>query len=72
MPGWIVQWYVNVPAVWKVLLKLAPGPMFPEFHEPSSPVDVCATASLLVHVIVPPGAIDIGFGAYALLVDVDA
>jgi len=32
---------------------------------------VCATASLFVHVIVPPAAIDIGFGAYAVFVNVE-
>jgi hypothetical protein len=67
-----VQWYENVPAFVKVLLKFAPGAIVPEFHDPSSPVDVCASASLFVHVIVSPAAIDIGFGAYAVFVKTDA
>ena len=67
-----MQWYVNVPAFVKVLLKFAPGAIDPEFHDPSSPVDVCASASLFVHVIVSPAAIDIGFGAYAVFVKTDA
>jgi hypothetical protein len=72
MPGWIVQWYENVPALGNVLLKVAPAAIVPEFHEPSSPVDVCASASLFVHVSVSPAAIDIGFGAYAVFVKTDA
>lgn len=46
--------------------------MFPEFHEPSSPADVCASESLLTHVIVSPTPMAIGFGAYAVLVKTDA
>jgi hypothetical protein len=63
MPGWIVQRYENVPALGNVLLKRAPGAIAPESHDPSVPVDVCASASLFVQVIVSPAAIDIGFGA---------
>jgi hypothetical protein len=61
-----------VPALGNVRLKLAPGAIDPEFHDPSSPADVCAVPSLLVHVIVSPAAIDIGFGAYAVFVNVSA
>jgi hypothetical protein len=53
-------------------LKLAPGPIDPEFHDPSSPVEVWASVSLLVHVIVSPTPIAIGLGAYAVFVNVDA
>ena len=72
MPGWIVQWYGNVPALGNVLLKLAPAAIVPEFHEPSSPADVCASESLLIHVIVSPTPMAIGFGAYAVFVNTDA
>ena len=72
MPGWIVQWYENIPALGNVLLKFAPAAIVPEFHEPSSPVEVCASESLLIHVMVSPAAIDIGFGAYAVFVNTDA
>jgi hypothetical protein len=51
------------PAVANVRLNFAPGAIEPEFHEPSSPVDVCVVVSLLVHVTVPPALITTGFGA---------
>jgi hypothetical protein len=72
MPGWIVQWYENVPVLGNVLLKVAPAAIVPEFHEPSSPVDVCASESLLIHVIVSPTPMAIGFGANAVFVKTDA
>jgi hypothetical protein len=56
------------PAVANVRLNFAPGAIEPEFHEPSSPVDVCVVVSLLVHVTVPPALITTGFGAYAVVV----
>ena len=63
--------YVNVPAVENVRLNVAPGAMFPEVNDPSSPVAVCAVTSLLVHVTVPPTEIETGFGEYAVVVNVD-
>jgi hypothetical protein len=70
-----VQWYVNVPAVLKVWLKLAPGAMLPELQDvaiPASDVDVCVVVSLFVHVTVIPWVIVIGLGLYAVVVLVDA
>jgi hypothetical protein len=68
MPGWIVQWYWNVPADENVLEKVAPGAIEPEFQAPPSAVDVCATVSLFVHVTVLPTGIAIGFGTKAVVV----
>jgi hypothetical protein len=53
---------VNVP----------PGAIEPELHAPPSAVDVCAVESLLVHFTEPPTGTVIGFGEYAVVVNVDA
>ena len=63
MPGWIVQWYWNVPADENVRENVAPGAIEPEFQAPPSAVDVCVTLSLFAHVTVPPTETVIGFGA---------
>jgi len=62
---------VNVPAAGNVRLNFAPAASEPEFHDPSSPVVVCAVTSLLVHVTVPPTEIETGFGEYAVVVRFD-
>ena len=62
---------MKLPADVKVLLKLAPGAMLPEFQAPPSPVDVCVVLSLFVHVTVPPTATLIGLGENAVVVSVD-
>jgi hypothetical protein len=67
----MVHLYVNVPAVENVLLKFAPGAIFPELNDPSSAVAVCAVESLFVQVTVPPTEIETGFGEYAVVVNVD-
>jgi hypothetical protein len=72
MPGWIEQWYWKLPAVWKVRLKVRPGPITPESHAPPLAVDVCEVLSLLVHVTVPPTGTVMGFGANAVVVSTDA
>jgi hypothetical protein len=69
MPGWIVQWYWNVPADENVLEKVAPAAIEPEFQAPPSAVEVCVTVSLFVHVTVPPTETAIGFGAKAVVVN---
>ena len=53
-------------------LNVAPGAIVPEFQDPSSPTEVCASVSLLVKLRVPPAAIVIGFGAYAVFVKLAA
>jgi len=62
---------VKLPADVKVLLKLAPGAMLPEFQAPPSPVDVWVVLSLFVQVTVPPTATLIGLGENAVVVSVD-
>src|SRR5579872_424816 len=52
------------------MLNFPPGGIEPEFQVP--PVDVCVVASLLVHVTVPPTDTEIGLGAKAVVVIVDA
>jgi hypothetical protein len=49
-------------------LNVAPGAIVPEFHDPSSPTEVCASVSLFVQLTVSPAEIVMGFGAYAVLV----
>jgi len=61
---------VNVPAVENVCVKVRPGAIEPEFHEP--PVDVCVVLSLLVQVTLPPTATVTGLGEYAVVVMLDA
>jgi hypothetical protein len=63
---------VNVPALGNVRLKVAPGAIVPEVQDPSSPTEVCASASLLIKLTVPPAEIVIGFGAYAVFVKLAA
>jgi len=70
IPGWIVQWYVNVPAPVNVWLNEAPGAMRPESQ--LLLVDVCVVLSLLCHVTVVPTATLTGFGENADVVMVDA
>jgi hypothetical protein len=53
-------------------LNVAPGAIVPEFQDPSSPTEVCASVSLLVQLTVSPAAIVIGFGAYAVFVKLAA
>lgn len=66
-----MQKYPNVPAVENVRLKVRPGAIEPESNDASLAVAVCVTESLFVHVIVPPTEIAIGFGEYAVVVNVD-
>ena len=40
MLAWYLQWYLMVPALEKVKLKLLPGSRLPESNEPSSAVTV--------------------------------
>ena len=63
---------MNVPALVNVRLNVAPGAIVPEFQDPSSPIEVCASVSLLVQLTVSPAAIVIGFGAYAVFVKLAA
>ena len=72
MPGWMVQWYVNEPALVKVRLNVPPGAMVPEFQAPPSAVAVCGTESALVQATVAPTATVSGLGAKALVVRDDA
>jgi hypothetical protein len=60
-----------VPAVGNVATNVPPGAIEPELHVPPSAVDVCAVESLLVHITEPPTATVIGFGEYAVVVNVD-
>ena len=54
------------------MLNFPPGAMFPEFHAPLLPVDVCVVVSLLVQVTVPPTATVTGLGANAVVVSKEA
>src|SRR5215210_7198980 len=56
MPGWKLQWYVNVPGSSKVYSKLSPWLRRPESKLPSSAVAVCGAQSSLVQVTVVPAA----------------
>jgi hypothetical protein len=67
-----VQKYGNDPAVMNVVLYFSPGGIEPELHTPVVDVAVCVRVSLLVHVTVPPTDTVIGFGEYALVVNVVA
>jgi len=60
MFGWIVHLYANDPADMNVRLKLAPGAIDPESQ--SLAVEVCATLSLFIHLIVVPTGTVTGFG----------
>lgn len=62
---------MNVPAAGNARLNVAPGAIFPELKDPSSPVAVCVVTSLFVQVTVPPTEIETGFGEYAVVVSVD-
>src|SRR5436853_7526086 len=68
----MVQKYGNDPAVIKVVLYFSPGGIEPELHTPVVDVAVCVRVSLFVHVTVPPTDTAIGFGEYALVVNVVA
>ena len=63
---------MNVPALGNERLNVAPGAIVPEFHDPSSPTEVCASVSLLVQLTVSPVEIVMGFGAYAVFVKLAA
>jgi hypothetical protein len=54
------------------MLNFPPGAIEPEFQVPPFAADVCVVESLLVHVTVPPTETEIGLGAYAVVVIVDA
>jgi hypothetical protein len=60
-----VQWYGNVPAVWKANENWLPGATTPEFQPGASDVDVCEVESLFVHVTVVPTVILSSPGANA-------
>jgi hypothetical protein len=60
-----------VPAVGNAAVNVPPGAIEPELHVAPSAVDVCAVESLLVHVNEPPTGTVIGFGEYAVVVNVD-
>ena len=53
-------------------MNLPPGAIEPEFHAPLFAVLVCAVLSSFVHVTLPPTATVMGFGAYAVVVNVVA
>jgi hypothetical protein len=55
-----------------VWLNCPPGAIGPELNDPSLAVDVCVVESRLVHVTAPPALTMIGFGAYAVVVIVEA
>ena len=61
-----------MPAVGNAAVNVPPGAIEPELHVAPSAVDVCAVESLLVHVTEPPTGTVIGFGEYAVVVNVDA
>ena len=55
MNGWMLQWYLNVPALLRATVVEAFGSMFPVSKLlPLSAVNVCAVLSLLVTVIFVP------------------
>jgi hypothetical protein len=58
--------------VLKVVLKVAPGAIAPEFHWPAFATDVCVVESLFFHVTVLPTETVIGLGLYAVVVIVCA
>jgi hypothetical protein len=65
IPGWIVQWYVNVPAVLIVTGELvAPPLMVPVPKRAASCVASCAIVSLFFHATVCPTRIVVGLGEY--------
>jgi len=53
------------------MLNDAPGDIVPELNAPLFETVSCATASLFVHVTLPPTATVTGLGAYAVVVSVD-
>jgi hypothetical protein len=53
-------------------LNVAPGATVPEFQDPSSPTEVCASVSLLIQLTLSPAEMVIGFGAYAVFVKLAA
>jgi len=63
---------VNVPAFWNVKENRPPGATVPESHPRSSDVDVCETASVLVHVTVVPTETSARSGLKAVVVSVAA
>jgi hypothetical protein len=72
MPGWMVQRYGNVPAVWNVNLNWPPGAIVPELHAPLFAVEVCATLSWLVQVTAVPTPTVKGLGPNAADPKLDA
>ena len=64
MPGWIVQWYANVPAVFIVTgVLVEPGLMFPLWKLPPSCVALCVIESALRQATRCPTRTVDGFGA---------
>ena len=61
-----------MPAFWNVNANCPPGATDPEFHPLPSDVDVCATESRFVHVIVVPAWMSATSGLNAVVVSVDA
>ena len=53
-------------------MNVAPGATVPEFQDPSSPTEVCASVSLLIQLTLSPAEMVIGFGAYAVFVKLAA
>jgi hypothetical protein len=67
-----VQWYENLPGVWKATENCPPGATTSEFHPVTSDVDVCDTESLFVQVTVVPAATFSSSGEYAPFPSEDA
>ena len=68
----MAQWYGKVPGVWKVNENRPAGGTGVEFHLPSSDVEVWATESVLVHVIVVPAETSATSGLNAVVVNAAA
>jgi hypothetical protein len=63
--GWIVQWYLNVPALRNTRLKVSPGASEPESHTPLIDVEVWAVFPAFVHRTLVPFAMVIVAGLKA-------
>ncbi len=61
--GWIVQWYLNVPAFLNTWPKAAPGASAPESHKPLFDVVVWLTLPPFVHLTFVPFEIVIVLGS---------
>jgi hypothetical protein len=60
--GWMLQWYVNVPALGNTWVNDCPGLRVPEFQMAVSEVVVCGDGPWLVHCTLSPWLIVTGFG----------